>query len=92
MSGNTGELSPHFEEDVDPGTPIEMLAGYEREASSGFLDRLRRKIYRRTTTAQVAIFTWKMPTLVFLELWQILFQILQVKHTNKGRDHEGEAG
>lgn len=91
MSEGPEETGPGPDEDVDPGEPIALLAGYEQPTSSGLLSRIRRSIHRRTTTAQVATFSWKMPSLVFLELWQILFQILQVDHTSKGRDDEGKA-
>lgn len=71
-------------EEVDPGAPIAALSGFEYPASSGFLSLLRRKIHRRTTTAQVASFSWHIPGMVLLELCRILIQLLQVKHTSKG--------
>jgi hypothetical protein len=83
---SNGPESPNSanREEVDPGTAIDALAGFEYPASSGFLSLFRRKIYRRTTTAQVASFSWNIPGMVLLELCRILIQLLQVKHTSKG--------
>lgn len=85
MSDDTQSPNLPDPEEVDPGTPVAALAGFEEVASTGFLTRVRRKIHRRTTTAQVASFSWNVPSMVFLELWRILIQLLQVKHTTKGQ-------
>jgi len=72
------------DKEVDPGEPIAALAGFEGNTSPGFMMRVRRKIQRRTTTAQVASFTWNVPSIVLLELWRVLIQLLQLKDVEKG--------
>jgi hypothetical protein len=84
MSDDAADMKPPDDEAIDPGPSVEELAGFEQDASSGFLGLLRRKIHRRTTTAQVASFSWNMPGMIFLELCRILVQLLQVKHSSKG--------
>ena len=72
------------DKEIDPGEPIAALAGFEGNTSPGFMMRVRRKIQRRTTTAQVASFTWNVPSIVLLELWRVLIQLLQLKDVEKG--------
>ena len=84
MSDDAADRKPRDDDAVDPGPRIEELAGFEQDTSAGFLGLLRRKIHRRTTTAQVANFSWNMPGMIFLELCRILVQLLQVKHSSKG--------
>lgn len=79
-----GESTDPELQEVDPGEPIGVLAGFEHGTSPGFLTRIRRKIQRRTTAAQVASFSWNVPTLVLLELWRALIELLQPKDIKKG--------
>jgi len=84
MSEQPEELESHGNEEVDPGEPIAALAGFEQSASPGFMLRVRRKIQRRTTTAQVASFTWDVPSILLLELWRALIQLLELRDVKKG--------
>lgn len=84
MSEHSEKREAHEDEDVDPGEPIVALADFEQSTSPSFMMRVRRKIQRRTTTAQVASFTWNVPSIVLLELWRILIQLLQLKDVEKG--------
>ena len=74
----------HEDKEVDPGEPIEALADLEQNTSDGFMMRVRHKIQRRVTTAQVASFSWEVPFVVFLESWRILIQLLNPKDMKKG--------
>lgn len=85
MSDDSVNLHSQDDEEVDPGAPVEVLAGFEHVASVGFLARVRRKIQRRTTTAQIASFSWNVPSLVFLELWRVVIELLQLRDPRKGQ-------
>ena len=74
MSDGTENLNSQDHEEVDPGLPVVTLAGFEQPTSATFLTRVRQKIQRRTTTAQVVAFSWKVPSVVFLELWGIVVE------------------
>jgi hypothetical protein len=40
------------DDDIDPGEPIEDLAGFEEETGDGFLSRIRGRINRRMLASQ----------------------------------------
>lgn len=40
------------DDDIDPGEPIEDLAGFEEETAEGFLSRIRGRINRRMLASQ----------------------------------------
>ena len=73
------------DQDVDPGEPVSVLTGFEHETSPAFLTRIRRAIYRRTAASQVASFSWDVPSLVLLELWKSLMELLHMPGVQKGR-------
>jgi hypothetical protein len=73
-------------DEVDPGTPVDVLAGFEYAPSPTFLGRIRRSIYRRTAVSQVASFSWNAPMLIFREFWLFLAEHFFPKST--GKDHQ----
>jgi hypothetical protein len=79
-------VNPRRGEDIDAGTPIEELAGFEHPPSSNLMSRIRRAIQRRTTVSQVASFSWNTPFIVFREFWIILAE--QLLPTSARKDHK----
>jgi hypothetical protein len=59
-------------EEIDPGEPISALAGFEHDASSGLVMRIRRTIQLRTTVDQLASFSVSIPLVVLREFWSVL--------------------
>ena len=70
--------------EVDPGEPIAVLAGLERTPSPSFFNIVRRRIQRRSTASQLASFSWNVPTMIFMEFWKAVIQILSPRDTSKG--------
>lgn len=85
MSDNTTNSELRGNDDVDPGEPIAVLAGYEQGASGGFLTRIRRRIQRRTTASQLALFWWEVPSLVLVEFLRIVMELSGNPDAQKGR-------
>ena len=52
--------------------PIRVLRDLEQETSPDFAGKVRRKILRRTSTAQFAGFSWNLPKVILLELVNLL--------------------
>jgi hypothetical protein len=65
--------------------PIRALAELESSVSESFLRFIRRKIYRRTATAQLAHFSYSMPVAIFVEFLSIIVHLLAVVDGKKGR-------
>lgn len=78
----------HEREEIDPGVPIAELAGFEHDASTGFLPRFRRAVQRRTMVAQLTNFSASMPLAVLMEFWLILVEQLSPKSTRKDARRE----
>jgi hypothetical protein len=72
MTDEAANPESHGGEEVDPGEPIAMLAGFKHATSRGFLPRVRRAIHRRTTVGQLASFVGGAPAVVLKELWLML--------------------
>ena len=66
-------------------TPIAALADLESPVSPGFLRKIRRSIYRRTATAQLAHFSWTLPGAILLEFLSIIVHLFAVVDGKKGR-------
>ncbi len=74
------------EEPGSPGTngngetdlPIRALAELEQNISPAFLNKVRAKIYRRTTVSQFAAFSWTMPAKIFVEFVSIVAHLFSV--------------
>ena len=64
----TSELDPRDE----PGPRIGLLRDVEAEPSTHFLQRVRRKIHRRSTVSQLVAYSWHLPGTVLLELAGVL--------------------
>jgi hypothetical protein len=75
-------------EEIDPGEPIAVLAGFEHDVSSDLVARILRTIQRRTTVGQLASFSVSIPLVVLTEFWSILINrpkpIDRRKDTNHG--------
>ena len=72
MSDRAEDQEIEVAEEIDPGEPISALAGFERDASSGLVTRIRHAIHIRTTVGQLASFSVGVPLLVLREFWSIL--------------------
>jgi len=76
MNGNEEDASDQ---------PIGELANLESPVSPGFLQYFRRKIYRRTATAQLTNFSVRLPGAIFVEFLNIILHLFQVLDGKKGR-------
>jgi hypothetical protein len=65
--------------------PIRELANLESPVSQSFLQYFRRKIYRRTATAQLTNFSVSLPGAIFMEFLNIILHLFQVVDGKKGR-------
>lgn len=65
--------------------PIAALADLESPVSESFLKYFRRKIFRRSATAQLAHFSYSMPFTIFLECMAIIVHLFQVADGKKGK-------
>jgi hypothetical protein len=65
--------------------PIRALADLESPVSETFLQYFRRKIYRRTATAQLTNFSLRMPLAILMELLAVILHVFRVADGKKGR-------
>jgi hypothetical protein len=76
--------------EIDPGEPIAALAGFEHDASSDLVVRIRHTIQLRTAVGQLTSFSVNTPLVVLRELWLILGDQLDPIGTRKDAGHEAE--
>ena len=65
------------------GQRIPALLEQEHETSPDFVDRVRRKIYRRTATSQLASYSWHLPKTILIELASLLNHLFRTFGTKK---------
>jgi hypothetical protein len=70
--------------DQEAGEPVAVLREFSEDPPQRFLNIVRRKIHRRTATAQAADFSWKAPGMILLELTQLLRHLLFAFGDGKG--------
>lgn len=70
-------------QDVDPGEPIAVLAGFEHDVRAGFFERIRRAIGRRTSAAHITLFIFDMPAAVLKEFWLIVMGLFDPGKSRK---------
>jgi hypothetical protein len=87
MSDKSQDSAIGDAEGIDPGEPIRALAGFERDASSGLVTRIRRTIQRRATAGQLASFSLSIPLVVLSEFWFILINRPNPMDTRKDASH-----
>jgi hypothetical protein len=56
----------------DSGPPVNELRDLERDVSPDFMNKVRRKIHRRTTVNQFAGLSWHLPKIVLVEMAGVL--------------------
>ena len=71
------------DDDRDAGRPIEALWTLEQDTAPSFFNRIRRRIYRRTTASQLISVSWHLPGLVFAELIGMLIHIVGARSMRK---------
>jgi hypothetical protein len=59
-----GRVGPEDQEDQ----PLLILAEQERETSPDFVEKVKRRIHRRTVAAQYASLSWHLPKEVMVEM------------------------
>ena len=69
----------------DEDKPIAELAELETPVSESFFQRFRRRVYRRTATAQLANFSFSLPVAIFVEFLSIMMHLFAVADGKKGR-------
>ena len=52
--------------------PIRVLRDQEREPSPDFMNKIRRRIYRRTAGSQLASYSWHLPKMILIELARLI--------------------
>jgi hypothetical protein len=67
----------------DTGEPIRILLEQESQPSSGFIAKIRRKVYRRTATSQLAGFSWHLPKVIFVEMLGVFAHLFSAFGTDK---------
>jgi hypothetical protein len=60
----------------DPEAPVNELRDMEQEVSPEFINKVRRKIHRRTTTNQFVSLSWHLPKVVLVEMAGVFKHIL----------------
>lgn len=68
---------------IDPGTPIEILKDLQSDTSARFVEKVRGRIYRRTTASQLTTYSWHMPKSTLLEMIRLFAHLLQSFGTKK---------
>jgi hypothetical protein len=75
-------------DDVDPGQPIGLLANLTEEPRAGFLEGIRRRIRRKTLTADTAQLWWAGLPFVLFEFVKMIVQLaagrVEEKETSDG--------
>jgi hypothetical protein len=84
MSPDSDKPNPPPTDDKDLGEPIADLLNLEQDTSPTFLSVVRRKIYRRSTTAQFVSFSFDLPKIILVEFWNMIVQLLSHRSTQKG--------
>ena len=91
MTDEAAKSESEAGEEVDPGEPIAMLAGFQAATPGGLLLRVRRAIHRRTTVGQLASFVGGAPAVVLRELWLFLNEQLDPRGPRKDDNHGNQA-
>lgn len=65
------------------GEPIASLSELEQEVSPQFLASVRKKIYRRTATNQMAAFSWNLPKVILTEMIRLAVYFFSSKKEGK---------
>ena len=70
-------------DDMEHDDPIRELRDQERETTTDVLARVRNRIHRRATTAQIANYSWHAPKLVLVEMASMLSYIFRMVGGNR---------
>jgi hypothetical protein len=68
-------MSEFSNDGPEPDDLTDLLTRQEESGTEDFLRNLRRRIHRRSVTAQVATFTWELPQPVLLELLHLTKEV-----------------
>jgi hypothetical protein len=68
MNSDTGDSSRAHTRGEEIGEPILVLLQQEQSTSFDFVVKVRNRIGRRTTAAQIVSFSWHLPKTVLLEM------------------------
>ena len=68
----------------ETGEPIGMLADFQQDPSSHFLQRIRKRINRRMTAATAVAFACHLPKLILIEFLDMIFQVFSSDKPQKG--------
>ncbi len=60
---------------LEPEDLADLLTRQEEPAADDFIPKLRRRIHRRSLTAQLTTFTWELPQPVLLELLHLVKEV-----------------
>lgn len=63
--------------DQETGPPILALREQELETSPAFTAKVRRRIHRRTTAAQMAGYSWHLPKVALIEMARLLGHVVK---------------
>lgn len=65
--------------------PIRLLYDQDCETRDDFVERVRRKIHRRSASAQVASFSWFVPRVFLKEMIELIGYLVTALAGGKGR-------
>ena len=78
-----GRDSTSIPGDQELGQPIRVLFDQELEPSPRFLEKVRRRIYRRTTASELASYSWNLPKLILMEMVGLIGHLVKAFGTSK---------
>ncbi len=67
----------------DTGEPIRLLLDQQLEPSAHFVEKIRRRIYRRTAASQLASYSWHLPKVMLVEMFSVVTHFLRAFGTKK---------
>lgn len=68
----------------EPAELTELLARQEEPGADDFLPKLRRRIHRRSASAQLATFSWELPKSALLQFAHLLKELAFAIGSGKG--------
>ena len=69
------------------GQPIRVLFDQELEPSPRFIEKVRRRIYRRATASQFASYSWHLPKMILMEMVSLVGHLVKAFGTNLSLIH-----
>ena len=62
---------------------VRVLLDQELEPSSRFIEKVRKRIYRRATASHFASYSWHLPKMILMEMVSLMGHLAKAFGTNK---------